>query len=320
MLSLLRLQQRALGAGKYVNGARRYRNARGLSTHIHKQNVYDGDGTGQDGGASGEAATKGNSTSVELRDTDEMAAFLVHSLGTEKDIKALCRGISTMRTNPSTKMLTLSRMALKTPPHCRWVCNWLWPILNGMKPLEESFPVNIPESITKSGSFGNYNTRLVDSLHKIDEMLREEDPNNARRPDAALTMTPPQIADNLAGNVPYIVFESVTKLLEGIASGESDATSVEKSLRQSTIMHTNHMVNIYHFAGLGHGGYLNRYLRTSQTKKEKILAELNSELSNLFAELLDVNQREEEFESALEDGTVRERWHSMSKFEQDRLK
>lgn len=295
---------------------------RGLSTFPQKTgDVYTEDGASSGtGGASGADGGTSSSASVslELKDSEELATFLVHSLGTEKDIKALCRNISTMRTNPSTKMLTLSRMALKTPSHCRWVCNWLWPILNGMKPLAESFPVSIPDSITNSGSFDNYTAVMVDSLDKIDAMLKSEDPNNVRRPESATTLTSYQITNRLASNVPYMVFENVATLLDGIASGESDATTVEKALRQSTIMHTDHMVDIYHFTGLGHGGYLDRYLRTSKTKKKKIQAELNSELSQLFAELQHDQQRESEFETAVQDGSVGERWQEISKFEQDR--
>jgi hypothetical protein len=185
-----------------------------------------------------------------------------------------------------------------------------------MKPIEEAFPVQIPETVTKAVSIDEYYARLIVGLDKIDVSLKKE--GVIVRPESALELTSKQIATNLANNTPFEVFEKVTRLIEALASGESESSIVEKSLRSSTMMHTEHMVDVYHYTGLGYGGYLNRYLRTSQAKKRKVLGELGRELSSLLSELVQDQQRESEFESAVEDGTVRDRWQEISKFENEK--
>ena len=240
---------------------------------------------------------------IVLKNSGELADFIIERcLTVEKgDIYAglnfLKPKLLEIRDNPPTRMLTLSRLSLKSPDVFKWFVNWLWPHLNGMKPSSEAFPI-VLDPIFLANQEDRAETlrkRMHDALTVIDDerdLLLPPTVWAGRRvkkvdfePDVN---NPLGFVTELPNKMPLTTMEGICNLLESFHRQEVNQYFLTSKLKKLSTMHAYALLPLFHSVNFESDQYLLRYLQISDKKRQDMRRDVISCVDTLF-ERLDVD-------------------------------
>ena len=230
-------------------------------------------------------------------DTNELTSFIIDRCSSEADIRFLLRNLEAMRTNHSTRMLTLARMSLKIPSSLRWFLSWLWPIMNGVKTVHDAFPFAMYDDILGNEEEMEFlQERLNDTLASVSKTVFSDINCDSDLSPASVEIE--SIVQEVLKTCPMGVLEMVCVHLEGFQRGEIDTTQMNRLIKRETAIHSERMTNLYPLLGFTHDRYLRGFIAKGTKKKMSLHENLQNELDLLIVQVVLENDPEHKSKSS----------------------
>jgi len=240
---------------------------------------------------------------LKVHDIKELTDVLIGNYISESDststgTKYLVKVLQQMKENPSTRMLTLSRLALKAPPDLKWFCSWLWPLMNGIKSPEDAFPISIDPDVFCT----NEEKQLVcEDLWRCTNAVQAQI-NSAYGDNApplnswaykgekqvSKTNTLESFHDHipaLFGKVPISVLRKICETLESLHRNEIDMVMYLKQMKKNTSFHSTELLPVLLHTGLSNEFLQQRYLQQCAKKQKTSVNHVVRAFEALFAQL-----------------------------------
>jgi len=241
---------------------------------------------------------------VKLHNIKELTDFLVGNYISESDststgAKYLLKVLEHMRENPSTRMLSLSRLALKAPSSLKWFCSWLWPLLNGIKPPDEAFPMSVEmASFCSEADKAAMQAELWRCVNLVQEDLKEiykdsSAPLNSwaykgeenKAANAPTLESFHEFIPSLFGKVPLPVLRKICEHLESLNRGELDMIMYLKHMKKTTSFHCTDLAPVLVQTGLSNEFLQERYRKSCAKSRKSTIKHLEGGLEALFSQL-----------------------------------
>ena len=200
-------------------------------------------------------------------------------------------------------MLTLARLALKAPANFKWFGSWIWPLVNGIKPIDKAFPLIIDtDTICSKAEKEAMQAELWKSIQGIQGELTEsqwatswafksELEDEELRALSKLNIN--EFIPTLFGKVPLITLTKMCGSMQALQRGEITPFQYTVQMKRHMALHSESLVPILLQSGLSNDAFLSRYLRDSAKKRKTATSNLTDALDSLFAQIqLEAQEKE----------------------------
>ena len=276
------------------------------SSHLVNEGLDEGGNTSMDGSTNTNAfpsvPVSPGQVGGTIHNSQELSDLIINRLLTEKDISLLMLNLNNIRRNPSKKMLILSRMSMKIPSNFRWFCNWLWPLLSDIKPVEEAFPIILPEKLLSDTKINEVKERMENALLTyFTSYTFELDTEVTSSSTASLD----GMVEKLLHKLPLNFIEDLAGMFESAAREEIPLDQLHTKIKRSTIFYNDDILDFFAFIGVPNKG-LN--LNLGRSRQKKMSKNLSKSLKDILISIEETTRDELEFQAAVEDGFIKNYW------------